>query len=335
MKTGKYMVKKGGLRTKTVVITGAASGIGKAAALEFARRHYHVVATARSDAGLQELIPECVSLGAEILAQPADVSDSSSVESLARTAVDRFGGIDVWVNNAAVSLFGRFEEVPLELIRRVIDTNLFGYINGARAVIPHFRKQGTGTLINVSSVVGKLGQPYTGAYTISKFAINGLSATLRMELRDTPGVHVCTVLPASIDTPIFQTAANFSGRAIKPMEPVYRAEKVANTIVRLATRPRREAFVGTSGRMGFFASLIAPSLTEKVMTGRVLKHHFQQREAPASNGNLFEPDNRLTSISGGWIVPEERTGFMKRALAGSGALALGAGTLALLSRRYL
>ncbi len=335
MKTGGDIVKRSGPRTKTVVITGAASGIGKAAALEFARRHYHVVATARSHAGLQELIPECVSLGAEILAQPADVSDGASVESLARTAVDRFGGIDVWVNNAAVSLFGRFEEVPPELVRRVIETNLFGYINGARAVIPHFRKQGSGTLINVSSVVGKIGQPYTGAYTISKFAINGLSAVLRMELQDAPGVHVCTVLPASIDTPLFQAAANYSGRAVKPMEPVYRAEKVANTIVRLAARPRREAFVGASGRMGYLASLIAPSLTEKAMTRRVLKNHFQKWEAPVSNGNLFEPDNRLTSISGGWLGPKERPGFMRRALAGSGALALGAGTLALLSRRYL
>lgn len=112
--------------------------------------------------------------------------------------------MDVYINNAAVTLFGRIEDAPYEAYRKVIDTNLFGYIHGARAVIPHLREKQQSTLISVSSMVGKIGSPYLSAYCISKSGNLGLSDSLRMELQDMPGIHVSTVLPASIDTPLFQ-----------------------------------------------------------------------------------------------------------------------------------
>ncbi|HET6518579.1 MAG TPA: SDR family NAD(P)-dependent oxidoreductase, partial [Geminicoccaceae bacterium] len=120
--------------------------------------------------------------------------------------------IDVWVNNAAVTLFGRLEETPPEVFDRVIRTNLFGYIYGARAVVPYFREQGSGTLTNVSSIVAYAGQPYTSAYVMTKAAIRVFGECLRQELLDAPDIHVCTVLPASSDTPLFQHGANYTGR---------------------------------------------------------------------------------------------------------------------------
>ncbi len=131
-----------------VVITGASSGIGRATALAFARRGATVVVAARREQALRGVATECEQLGGRALAVPTDVTDEAAVRSLARRAVESFGRVDVWVNNAAVGLFGRFEDTPLEAYRRVIETNLFGYIYGARAALPIFREQGSGVLIN-------------------------------------------------------------------------------------------------------------------------------------------------------------------------------------------
>ena len=215
-----------------IVITGASSGIGRATALHLAGKGASLVLTARRGEALIALAEQCERLGGRVLALPADVTDREAVERVARGAIERFGRIDMWVNNAAVTMFGRLEEAPYEAYRRVIETNLFGYIHGARAVVPYFREQGAGVLVNVASVVGKVGEPYLSAYVASKFGIVGFSESLRMELRDAENVHVCLVLPASIDTPLFQQGANYMGRSPKPVEPVYRPERVAATIAR-------------------------------------------------------------------------------------------------------
>jgi NAD(P)-dependent dehydrogenase (short-subunit alcohol dehydrogenase family) len=213
-----------------IVITGASTGIGRASALAFARAGATVVVTSRREEVLCTLAESCKNLGGRAIAIAADVTDERIIQDLARRVVESFGRIDVWINNAAVTLFARFEQTPPEAYRRVIETNLFGCIHGARAVLPYFREQGSGMLINISSGVGKIGSPFISAYVASKFAIIGLSESLRMELRDAPDIHVCTVLPAAIDTPLFQQGANFTGRAVQPIPPVYSAEKVAGAL---------------------------------------------------------------------------------------------------------
>jgi short-subunit dehydrogenase len=307
-----------------VVITGASSGIGRATALEFARRGAFVVGAARSADTLQEVIEACQRLGSRSLAIPTDMTDPDAVQALAQQAAASYGRIDVWVNNAAVTLFGRLEETPLDAYRRVIDTNILGYVHGARAVLPYFREQGEGVLINVSSVAGKIGQPYTSAYITTKFAICGLSESLRQEVRDT-NMHVCTVLPATIDTPIFQHGANFFGRTASAMPPVYPPERVAARIVRLAEKPQREVFVGRSGRLFSFLHTTLPGLAERMMATQVEKKHFQDKPCEPSRGNLFEPMPQENRIHGGWSETDggARRRFMRAGLVVSIPLVAG------------
>lgn len=315
------------IRDAAIVITGASSGIGRASARAFAARGGTVVLAARRGGALEELAAECERLGGRALAVPTDVTDEEAVQALARRAIETFGRIDVWVNNAAVSLFGRFEEVPTEAYRRVIETNYFGYVYGARAVLPYFREQGSGVLINNASVVGTVGQPYASAYVSTKWAIRGLSECLRMELAldDARDIHVCTVLPAAIDTPLYQQAANYTGRAPQPLKPVYDAEIVAEAIVELAEHPRRERFVGAMGRLLTLQHTVAPGLTERMFARQVDAHHFQDVPVAPTEGNLFEPMAEWSTVSGGWKA-ERGAGRARFAVP---ALAALAGSLAL------
>lgn len=315
------------LRNKVVVITGGSSGIGRAAAHAFARAGARVVVAARNAAALEEAARECRDLGAEALAQPTDVTEWQQVERLAQAALGRFGAIDVWVNDAAVSLFGRLEEVPLIEFERVVRTNLMGTVHGCRVALPAFRAQGAGTLINVASVVAAVGQPFATAYSSTKWAIRGLSEALRAETADQPRVHVCTILPGSVDTPLFQHAANHAGRAVKPMPPVHAPEEVAETIVAVARHPRREAFIGAETRVAAFVHALAPGFSERIMARRVPREHFQDRPAGGGAGNLFQ--HQADAVHGGWGDGAARpVGTTALALAGLAALLLPLGLYA-------
>lgn len=295
------------LKDSVVVITGASSGIGRAAAIQFARERAALVLAARREDILKQVARECELKGSETLVVQTDVTDEEQVEKLGREALERFGRIDVWVNNAGVTAFGRFEEMPMDIHRRVLETNLFGYIYGARAALKAFREQGAGVLINNGSMVAKVPEPYVSSYVISKHAIRGLGASLRQELavEGAEDIHVSTVLPATIDTPFFQHAANFTGRATKAMPPVYPAEQVAKAIVECARKPRREVFVGNSGRMLNLQQTLAPGRTERMVANMVdRKHLYKNKPQEHAPGNLFEPMDEGTGVSGGWNTPD-------------------------------
>ncbi|HWI57232.1 MAG TPA: SDR family oxidoreductase [Bacillota bacterium] len=313
------------------VITGASSGIGRATALRAAEKKGAVVLASRQENSLNEVARECERLGGCPLVVKTDVTDPEQMENLARRAVETYGRLDAWVNGAAVTMLGSFEEAPAEAFRKVIETNLFGYVNGARAVLPYFREQGHGILINIASVLGKVGAPYSSAYVASKFAVTGFSESLRMELRDAPHIHVCTILPATIDTPLFQHAANFSGRAVQAMPPVYSPEQVADAILATILHPKREVTVGNVRRI-LAMRRMAPPLSEKVIAKKVENQHFAEKSSPASLGNLFEPMPQYNTVHGGWLELR-RKGHKSAWAAGTLAMLASAGTALYLAWR--
>jgi len=317
------------LRDKTVVITGASSGLGRAAALAFAEAGAHVVLAARRQEALDDVADECRLNGVEADVVLTDVGDPQAMKALATHAIERFGGIDVWVNNAGVGAVGEFTDTPMAAHERVIRTNLLGYMNGAYAVLPHFKARGAGVLINTLSVGSWAPAPYSVAYSASKFGLRGFSEALRGELDRHAHIHVCDVFPAFLDTPGVAHAGNYTGRELKPIPPLSDPRRVARAMVKLAHQPRDAITVGAAARAIRLGHFLAPGLASTLMA-RGLEAYF--RQAPPvrkTAGNLFEPPSGIGRIHGdyGGLKVRDVVPFA------AGLALLGAGVWALSRRR--
>lgn len=310
---------------KTVVITGASSGIGRATAHEFAREGASLVLASRQKDALDEVVAECVELGGSAIAVATDVSDSTEVAALARAAIDTYGHFDVWVNNASVSAYGSLLDIPLDDVRRVLDVNVLGYVYGTREALKAFERTGTGAIVNVASLVGEIPQPYSAPYSMAEAAVLALGTTVRQELAlaRQKGISISTVLPSTIDTPFFRHAANYSGRELTAMPPVYPPEVAAKAIVRAASKPRSEIVVGASGKR--FVRRNRRHLREvnarKAMQANPTRLS-RKRGTETTSGNLYKtPDD--ASVTGGWDGASRH--MLRKAILGT--LMVGGGAL--------
>ncbi len=310
------------LQSKTIVITGASSGVGRAAALEFAKHRATLILAARGEKALYSAAEECREWGAKAIAVVTDVTNAHAVKELAKAAIEHSGKIDVWINNAAVLAAGDFEKTPVHVHTRVIETNLLGYVHGAHAVLPYFIKQGFGILINNISVGGWVPIPFGVGYAASKYGIRGFSEALRGELAIYKDIHVCDLFPAFLDTPGTQHAGNYTGVVLKPAPPVYDPQKVAKAMVKLVLNPKDGTTVGSVATFLRLAHFLSPKLTRN-FTALFMKTYFNEaNNIPVTSGNVFEPVEYGTSIYGGWNPPADAAVRNKR-LAVAGLLFAG------------
>lgn len=189
----------------TVLITGASQGIGKATALLFARKGYDLVLAARKVDRLDAAAGEVQALGRAALTVPTDVRDPEQVNTLVNKALEHYGAIDVLINNAGIYVSGPAEQFSLEDWHQVIDLNVWGYIHTIHGLLPHFLERGSGTIVNMSSIGGKVPAPYLVPYSTSKFAVTGLTQALHSELKP-KGIHVCGIYPNLIKSSLMERA---------------------------------------------------------------------------------------------------------------------------------
>jgi short-subunit dehydrogenase len=288
-------------RGTTVVIAGASCGMGLATAFAFARHGCNLVLAARREAELQKAAATCGAIGAEVLPFVADVTDAGAMQSLAQATVERFGRVDVWVNMAGLSLWGRFEDIPPDAQARLIQVNLTGVINGSHAAVRAMLDGGgRGVVINVASFAGRMPVPFSAAYTASKYGVAGFTGALRDELAVRSHIAVSAVYPTFVDTPTDLHSANYTGRTLRPLSPVLSPERVATAIVGLAMRPRRALHIGLQHAMAPGYMLVPESIGR--LTGRFLQRFLFQggSPAPVTEGVLFKPMPEGTGTHGAW-----------------------------------
>jgi len=321
-------VKLKKLSEQVMVITGATSGIGLVTARMAARRGARLVVAARAEEALKQLVDEIRAQGGEAEYVVADVGREDDVWNIAKTAHERFGGFDTWVNNAGVSIYGRILDHSTEDMRRLFDTNFWGTVYGSQIAAIHLRRHG-GALINVGSTVSDRAIPIQGIYSASKHAVKGFTDALRMELEaEGAPISVTLVKPGSIDTPFPENAKNLMEREPTLPPPVYAPETVAEAILHCAEHPVRDVFVGGGGKAMSVMEKYTPRLGDKIMENFMIEG--QKMDVPAGHiddNGLYRASGELKERSGRPAYVSESSLYTKASLHPfvTGALVFGAG----------
>jgi short-subunit dehydrogenase len=289
------------LAGKTFIVTGASSGIGRGVALELGRSGATVVVVARRTAALESLASEIRASGGKALVVTADVTDTAQMRQLAQTTITRFGRVDGWINSAGVIAIGRFEDVPLEDHQRMLDVNLKGIVTNSYLAMRQFRAQGSGVLINIASVDGEIPHAYHATYSASKAGVITLGRVLNEELRldDQESIHVVTVLPWAIDTPLWDHAGNYTGRTAQ-LPTMDGPEKVVNVVVRATLDPEDEIRVGYKAKLAYWSHRLFPDLTARFSAVAIEEAEVEANPPAARTpGNLHQPVEQGQGVSGG------------------------------------
>jgi len=292
-----------GLIGKTVVITGASSGVGLATAEAFAKAGCKLILASRGEEALNDAVERCKAMGADTLGIPTDVSVYEQIQNLVEKATNFTGAIDFWVNNAGVMASGKFEEIPIEVSHQVVKTNLLGYMNSAHAIIPVFKTQGHGVLINNVSIGGFMPAPYSAVYSSTKFGIKGMMECLQGELSGEPNIHICNLYPQIQRSTGNMHSAKYSGLDFKIPPFAADPKDTAKQLLNLAIHPQKDKFPDfTSWALKTMHGILPKVLVNTASSGMRLLMEIKHGEP--TSGNVLSPSGPPHQIYGETLLPE-------------------------------
>jgi NAD(P)-dependent dehydrogenase (short-subunit alcohol dehydrogenase family) len=324
---GQAMPRAHRLRRRTVVITGASAGVGRAAALRFAAGGDAVALIARDTPSLGVAAAEVEAAGGTAIAIAADVADAEAVFAAAREAEARLGPIDVWVNNAMTTVFSPVSEMTPEEFRRVTEVTYLGFVHGTMAALRHMRSRNRGVIVQVGSALAYRGIPLQAAYCGAKHAIRGFTDSLRSELlRERSGIELVMVQLPAMNTPQFDWARTHMAHEPRPVPPVFEPEVAADAIFRASRRPRRELWLGVSTLKVILGSMVAPGFLDRYLARWA--YDTQETRVPVSarrEDNLEAPLRGLHRTNGSFGAEASGDALLisgKTARLGAAALGL-------------
>lgn len=328
--------------TRTVVVTGASAGVGRAVAVRFARAGWQVGLIARGREGLEGARREIEALGVRAVAVAADVADAGAVTEAADRIERELGPIDVWVNNAMVTIYATCTDITPDEFLQVTRVTYLGQVHGTQAALRHMRPRDRGTIVCVGSALAYRSIPFQGPYCAAKAAVRGFVDSLRSELLwEGSRVRLTMVQLPAVNTPQFDWARSRLRNELAPVPPIYQPETVADAVFRAADRAPREYWLGWAAVKAIVAQMVAPSVADRYLARAGTAN--ETTDQPADRGrpdNLFEAgrgdpgvhgrfddrsSDRVRAFDPGWL----RGGLAFAALAGTATLV----TLAATRRR--
>ncbi len=275
----------------TVVVTGASAGLGRSVALEFARQGSNVALLARGEERLESAAQQARRFGVKAFPIVVDVSDAVAVEAAAEQIERELGPIDVWVNNAMVTIFAPVHAIEPEEFRRVTDVTYLGQVHGTLAALKRMRPRNRGTIVQVGSALSYRAIPLQSAYCAAKFAVRGFTDSLRSELQhEGSRIKVTMVQLPAVNTPQFDWARNRMPRKAQPLPPIFQPEAIAREIVSAARQTPREMWIGRSALKAIIGTLLVPRVGDKILASEgysgQLSNEAREEDRP---DNLFRP----------------------------------------------
>ncbi len=289
---------------QVIVITGATSGIGLATAKRAARHGAKLALAARNAEQLQKIVNEIVEQGGEAISYALDVANRGEVEKLAEAALQKFGRIDTWINDAGIGIWGKLEDVKEEDSRRMFDTNFWGLVNGSLVASRHLRENG-GAIINLGSVAADITLALQSMYSATKHAIKGFTDGLRQELEmDNAPISVTLIKPSAIGTPFAEKAKNYLSREPQLPPPIYDAEEVAIAILYAASHQTRDVYVGAGGKVLSTLNKLAPRVMDLLAENFLIKAELKDEPAKPRWDNLFRSASEGKTAAKSGTLPQ-------------------------------